>query len=53
MTRAAVTGSVARSVRTRLDALARASTSLNRRARLLEVRARGLSDVLGGCPTIS
>ena len=30
-----------------------ASTSLNPRARLPEVRARGLSDVLGGYPTIS
>ena len=29
------------------------STSLNPRARLLEVRARGLSDVLAGYPTIS
>ena len=31
----------------------RASTSLNPRERLLEVRARGLSDVLGGYPAIS
>ena len=30
-----------------------ASTSLDPRARLLEVRARGSSDVLGGYPTIS
>ena len=35
------------------DAPRLASTSLNPRARLLEVRARGLSDVLGGYPTIS
>ena len=31
----------------------RASTSLNPRERLLEVRARGLGDVLGGYPAIS
>ena len=35
------------------DAPRLASTSLNPRERLLEVRARGLSDVLGGYPTIS